>query len=205
MQGWHSYDRDDVIAGSSGRITLRDRNNVTVAETRMDTSGRYTVTVAPGVYEIQLLDPHTFIQNRRARVRFSPDQHSTVNLYPVSRGGWTLTVHGDRRETDPQIAYDDYRPDEKDPDLNLVVQYRNRRETGGQIEYEGPYLMLSFDWISISAHTLTLDPATLKVTSKDHAFVDLGQTRIRVESVELNSRERIVHVVTLEETRDIHF
>lgn len=189
-----------MIALATGSIVLRDLHGVIVAETGMNDAGHYRFSVAPGVYEIQVLDPSCYLSFRRAHVPLSPDYHSTVNLYPIASD-----CGSSRMRPDPQLAYDDYHPDEKNPDLDLLVQYKIRTATDEQVKYEGPLLMLSFDLLAIRASTLVLDTRTLKATAKDHAFVDLGQTRMKVQSVELSARERTIRVVTTEETRDIHF
>jgi hypothetical protein len=204
---WYAENGDDydTIALSGGPIILCDSHQVTVASTKMNDMGRFRLSVAPGVYEIQLVDPREYIPYRRARFRLASDRHSTVNLYPISRAGWALTVHGDVALPDPQVAYDDYHPDEKNPELDLLVQYNARKENGTQVEYEGPFLMLTFDFLTLRARTLTVNKETLKATSRDGAFVDLGQTRMRVDSVELTPKARAIRLVTREETREIRF
>jgi len=191
----HSSQRDDTRAGSSGHVVLRDLRQRTAVEVGLDASAEYRLRVSPGIYEIQFLDLQSYLPYRRARVRLAAEPYSIVmNVYLIPHTGTALTIHGDVSLPDPVLSYDDYHPDLKEPDLDLLVQYRNRTQSANGWRYEGPFLMVTFDAVTLRARTCYLDPATLMVTAADEAFVDLGSLRVRADRVELRPRDGAVRV-----------
>jgi hypothetical protein len=198
--------RDDVVAGNRGKgVVLRDVDTGVSVEAALEGSGAYRTKAPPGTYEIQFLNERWILPYRRARFRVHGGTLAGINLYSIPHAGTALTAHGDRALPDPELSYDEYHPDEKTPDLNLLVQYHARREHWATVEYQGPYLMLTFDTLTLRARTLLMERGTLKVTASQDVFVDLNGNRRRVAHAELDARERTLKFATDYGAPQVHF
>src|SRR5690349_11100908 len=113
----------------------------------VDVRGQYHVEVAEGIYELRFENASDLLPYKRARFRVLAAVQSIVNLYPVQRTGFAMTVQGDVPLPDPQVSYDTFQP--KGPasssGLNLVIQYGKRTSLNGTTTYEGRQVMATFD------------------------------------------------------------
>ena len=185
--------KDDVRIGDEWRVLLREVHQNTKEETALDSISEYRFSVPAGIYEIALPNPRQFIAYRRAHVRLLPGTHNKINVYPIHHTGVAETINGDVALPDPKLSYDDYHPDTENPEIDLLVQYGARTKGATHVKYRGPFLMLTFDTLTLSARTCVLDPRTLRTVAKN-VLVDLGRTRMRADRAELNPHDRVIKV-----------
>ncbi len=196
--------KDDVRIGDEWRVLLREVHQNTKEETALDSISEYRFSVPAGVYEIQFPNSRKFMAYRRAHVCLLPATHTKINLYPIAHAGVAETISGDVALPDPKLSYDDYHPDRKYPEIDLLVQYGVRTEGATGVEYSGPFVMLTFDTLTLSARTCVLDPRTLRTVAKN-ALVDFGRTRMRADRAELNPHDRVIKVFLADGVQEYHF
>ncbi len=196
--------KDDVRIGDEWRVLLREVHQNTKEETALDSISEYRFSVPAGIYEIALPNPRQFIAYRRAHVRLLPGTHNKINVYPIHHTGVAETINGDVALPDPKLSYDDYHPDTENPEIDLLVQYGARTKGATHVKYRGPFLMLTFDTLTLSARTCVLDPRTLRTVAKN-VLVDLGRTRMRADRAELNPHDRVIKVFLADGPQEYHF
>jgi hypothetical protein len=167
--------------------------------------GEYHLNVPSGIYEIGFANTRSFRPYRRAHVRISPGARSTVNLYPIARAGVALTVHGDDALPDAKLFYESYYPDKDEPDLDLLIQYWRRSAIATGLRYEGSFLTLTFDNLTLRTSDLVLNQKTLTVEAPQKTFVDAGRFRLEADRVFLDSRQRVITIFRGGASEELHF
>jgi hypothetical protein len=137
----------------------------------VDLSGRYSIVVPAGVYQIGLEAAHDLLPYCRANVDARAGEERVVDLYPVPRTGTAMTLHGDIALADPRVYYEQFPVTDG---LNLVIQYETRIKTRDAITYRGGHVLLTFDTLTVSGDTIKLDPATLVATVEHATRIDIA-------------------------------
>jgi hypothetical protein len=150
-------------------VVLRGSTTDHTFRVSVDRSLGYNVTVPEGLYDIDIESGPGLLPYRRANLRVLAGHRYTVNLYPVQRTGYAMTIHGDIALPDPEARYEEFLAG---GGLKLVVQYQ-KRSRGDSVSYEGSPVVLTFDTVTIAGDAATLNPATMVATVEHASRLDL--------------------------------
>lgn len=204
FEAWYSNQTDVVIA-EGGPVVLEGLQGKGSAQVPLGKLGEYRLKVPSGIYEIGFASPRYFLPYRRARIRISPAARNVINLYPVGRAGVALTVQGDVALPDPKLLYESYYPDKDEPDLDMLIQYEHRATIATGLKYEGGFLVLTFDKLTLRTPALVLNQTTLVVEAPQKVFVDLGGFRLEADRASLDSRKRVITLFRGDAAEERHF
>ncbi len=200
------YDnRTDVVIPEGGQVLLEALDGKVSAPVPLGEMGEYRLKIPSGIYEIGFSNPRRFLPYRRARIRISPGARNVINLYPVARTGVALTVHGDVAVPDAMLLYESYYPDKNEPDLDMLIQYGRRVAMATGLKYEGRFLALTFDNLTLRTSALVLNQTTLMVEAPQKTFVDAGSSRLEAGRASLNPRKRVITVFRGDAADELHF
>lgn len=91
----------------------------------------------------------------------------------------------------PRPKYQEFKvPGSSKPEMNLVVQYDQKSERGGVIEYKDgarPFsgVVVTYNVMTIVADVVRLDKETLRIEARGNVIVEDGKKRERVEQKEI--------------------
>lgn len=197
--------KPDAVIPEGGPVVLEALHGRGSERVLLDETGGYRLKISSGIYELGFANPRHFLPYRRARILISPGTRNIVNLYPIQHAGVALTVQGDVALADPKLLYETYYPDKDEPDLDMLIQYEHRTATPAAVKYEGGFLTLTFDKLTLRASVLILNRTTLTVEVPQKTFVDLGSFRLEADKVSLNSRKRVITVFIGDSAEERHF
>lgn len=201
---WYS-NRTDVVIPEGGPVVLEALHGKASASVPLDELGEYRLKVPSGIYEIGFPSPRHFLPYRRACIRILPGTRNVVNLYPILHTGVALTVHGDIPLPDPKLLYESYYPDKDEPDLDMLIQYEHRAPIATGVKYEGGFLMLTFDKLTLRTSMLVLNQMTLTVEAPQKTLVDAGSLRLEADRASLNPRGRVIRLFRGDEAEERRF
>lgn len=183
-----------VIVGKT--VVLTNVSTGQVSTVSADIRGRYELPEVEGVYQLGLEDSPDLLPYRRAYCRIAAGSKIVVNLYPVQRTGFAMTVHGDVRLPDRSVSYDSFplKGSARGPSLNLVIQYEKRTSMNRTTIYEGRQTVTTFDQITVSAPTITVNTDTLVASGADTAVIDLGGAKVTAPNFELDPTSRVLRI-----------
>jgi len=194
---------DAVIVGKT--VVLTNVSTGHAIKASVGVRGQYDAELREGTYEAGLEDASDLLPYRRSRFRVTANTKFVINLYPVQRTGFAMTVQGDVRLPDPQVSYDTFEPQESlsESRLNLVIQYEKRISLNGTTTYEGRPVVTTFDEVTLISQTILLSGRI--AAAPGTAVVDFGGTKITVPSAEINPESRIVRIKWRGKVEDRHF
>ncbi len=201
---WYS-NRMDVVVPNGGQVVLKDLRGKALAPVSLDELGAYRLQLSAGIYEICFFNSRRFLPYRRARIRALLGSRDIVNLYPVAKAGLAFTVKGDIALPEPKFLYEAWYPDKNEPDLDMLIQYESRAAVAAGFKYEGGFLTLTFDRLTLRTSELVVNQKTLAVEAPQRTFVDTGGFRVEADRASLNSRERVVTVFRGDVIEKRHF
>jgi|HubBroStandDraft_1064217.scaffolds.fasta_scaffold30564_2 hypothetical protein len=198
-------DRTDVVIPEGGPVVLEPLHGKRSTRVPLGDLGEYRLKIPSGTYQIGFVSPRYFLPYRRAHIRISAGVRNVVNLYPAQRTGIALTVHGDVALPDPKLLYESYYPNKEEPDLDMLIQYGRRVATATGINYEGGFLTLTFDNLTLRTSALVLNQTTLTVEAPHKTLVDGGSFRLEADRASLNPRTRLITVYRGDAAEERHF
>jgi hypothetical protein len=146
-----------------------------------DSSGRYSVALPAGVYEVTT-EANGFHRSRRALFRIQGGTQTIIDIRLVPSG-----IQSDGQSPLSQLGYETFAtPNSRGERLELLIEFGTRKEHSGIIEYRGA--SVTHDDLSVIADRVFLDQASLKVQVEGNVVVKRGERLVRVRRATLNFR-----------------
>ena len=163
-------------------VTIEFASDKSTTEAMSDASGKYSVTLLPGVYQVTASRPG-FCPVQRAEFNAEPGTDILINLVIIvcpTHVGSPLETHSVRPKG----------PKQPKP---FVITFANRRIRTGDVEYRGMKIgdhhvaaVITYDSLAIYADTLILMKNSSRLRAQGHVVIEDGKSRRRVNQATID-------------------
>jgi hypothetical protein len=161
--------------------------------------GTYKIDLLPGLYQIRVT-AQGFCPATRAGLKLRPTANVTMNFVVVDCAlEYVLTFENDKFKGDvdrykmPFKEESFFLGSQSSPPLNLFVQFGERLESNGVIQYKGFKLSgdrqvgatLTYNLLTLHANTICLDKRKFHIEANGSVVVENGERTLRGDRVSL--------------------
>jgi len=173
------YEFDEAVVPD---VKIEFESDKSTTEATTDKSGKYAVTLPPGVYQVTARGPG-FCPVKRAEFNAQPGGDILINLVITvcpTHVGSPLQTHSLRPRRSKQAK-------------PFVITFANRRIRAGDVEYHGMKLgddhiatVITYDSLTIYADTLILMKNSSRLRAQGHVVIEDGKRRRRVDQATID-------------------
>ncbi|MEW6735317.1 MAG: carboxypeptidase-like regulatory domain-containing protein [Acidobacteriota bacterium] len=152
-------------------------------------AGEYEIELPVGIYRINTDRMPGWLPFRRAAIQVQADTVTTVNVVPVPsiEDSECVLPPPEKPLKDPQLKYKSFLLSHTSGmELELLIQYIERRERKGFVEYSskiGTWVMVSFDKLAIYADKIDLNEKKFRLKADGRVIIEDGTKRIYAKGV----------------------
>ncbi len=175
------------------RVVLRAMDG-TAFESRMSQCSDYSLELPAGTYSIEHTAPDMFIPIMRSAIRLEPGGRYTLDPALVPAGGLALNVTECKRLPGPPVKLEKFHPTHSPTGLDVVLRYAKRSGPAQNRAYAGPYLMLSYNFLAVTAKGISVDKQRWLAKAADDVTVEINGERLQAAGAEIDFASRIVKI-----------